>query len=815
MAGKMPALSWQLEITMDTLLRDIRYGVRSLIKRPAFALIAAMTLALGIGANTAIFSVVNTVLLRPLPYRDAERIVAIWQNNAKAGLPRNDVSPANFLDFQEQSRSFESTAGIEPFGFTMIGNGEPERFQAWLVTAGFFETLGRTASLGRTFSPNDYQPGNERVIVISHALWQRRFGGDQNLIGQKLTLNGQPYSVLGVMPPEFQFPADREVWAPRLLRENDRQLRGINYWNVIGRLKPGVTINQAQEEMSGIAGRLAGQYPDTNGGMGATLVSLPEQLTGNVRPALWILFGAVGFVLLIACGNVANLLLVRGAERSREFAIRSALGAARIRLIRQLLTENLLLALLGGIGGLLLATWGVRLIVSLSSATIPRIEHVTMDWRVLLFAIGLSVLTALLFGLIPATQFSRPNLQSTLKEGGRDSVGGPARHWLRNSLVVAEVSVALVLLTGAGLLVRSFVSVTHVDPGFNKEGVLALQVFLNRQKPEQTTGFFDQSLEKIKAVPGVKSAAVVASPPFINLEQDVPFTIQGQAAPPKGNEPNAFYTEVSPDYLSTLTVPLLRGRFFTKFDKSDAALVVVINQTMARRYFPNEDPLGKRLNVIFDQIENREIVGVIGDVLHSGLDSNPRPEMFVPHSQSPTPRMTFVVKTGPDAASMLPAVKSAIREVNRNQAFSTTATMEQLVNESLKQRRFNLFLLVSFALLALVLAGIGVYGSINYSTRQRTHEIGLRMALGAQAGDVMRLVVGHGLALSLTGIGIGLIASFALTRLMKGLLFGVTASDPVTFIGISLLLAVIGFLASWIPARRAARVDPLVALRNE
>ncbi len=802
---------------MDTLLKDIRYGVRSLLKRPSFTLIAVMTLALGIGANTAIFSVVNTVLLRPLPYRDAQDIVTIWQNNAKAGVPRNDVSPANFLDWQEQSRSFESMAGIEPFGFSMIGNGEPERFPAWLVTTGFFKTLGTNPILGRTFTSQDHQPGNERVVVIGHGLWQRRFGGDQNLVGQKLTLNGQPYTVVGVMPAEFQFPADREVWAPRVLRESDRQLRGPTYWNVIARLKPGVTINQAQDEMSAIAGRLASQYPDTNGGMGSTVVSLPEQLTGHVRSALWILLGAVGFVLLIACANVANLLLVRGAERHREFAIRSALGAGRVRLIRQLLTESLLLALLGGMGGLLLASWGVRVILALNSAKIPRIEYVSMDVRVLLFAIGLSLFTAVLFGLIPATQFSRPDLQSTLNEGGRGAATGYTRHWMRNSLVVAEVAVALVLLTGAGLLVRSFLSVMRVDPGFDKERVLALQVFLGRnyQKAEQVTGFFDQSLEKIMTVPGVQSAAVVASPPFINLEKDATFTIQGQPVPPKGREPSAYYTEVSPDYLSALTVPLRRGRFFTNFDTKDSALVVVINQTMARRYFPNEDPIGKQLTVVFDQPEAREIVGVIGDVLHSGLDTNARPEMFVPYLQSPTTHMTFIVRTTPDAAAMLPAVKSAIREINRNQTFSKVATMDQLVSDSLKQRRFNLFLLVSFAGLALVLAGIGVYGSINYSTRQRTHEIGLRMALGAQAGDVLRMIVGHGLALSLTGIAIGLVASFALTRLMRSLLFGVSATDPVTFVAISLLLTSIGLLASWIPARRAAKVDPLVALRYE
>ncbi len=799
---------------METLFKDIRYGVRSLLKRPGFTVVAVMTLALGIGANTAIFSVVNTVLLRPLPYRDAKNIVAIWQNNAKAGVARNDVSPANFLDWQDQSRSFASIAGVEPFGFSMIGNGEPEQFRAWLVTTGFFETLGTNAIRGRTFTAQDYQPGNERVVVIGYALWQRRFGGDQNLVGQKLTLNGQPFTVVGVMPPEFQLPADREVWAPRVLRESDRTLRGATYWNVVARLKPGVTIGQAHDEMNAIAARLASQYPDTNGGVGATLVSLPEQLTGNVRSALWLLLGAVGFVLLIACANVANLLLVRGAERHREFAIRSALGAARIRLIRQLLTESVLLALLGGVGGMLVATWGVRAIVSLNSAKIPRIEHVGMDIRVLVFAIGVSLFTAVLFGLIPAAQFSRPDLRSTLNDRG--AATGSSRNWIRNSLVVAEVAVALVLLTGAGLLVRSFVSVTSVDPGFEKDRVLALQVFLRRNlTTEQVTKFYDQALEKTAAVPGVQSAALVASPPFINLEQDAPFTIQGQPAPPKGSEPTAFYTEVSPDYLNVLSVPLSRGRFFTKFDQNDSTPVVVVNQTMARRYFPNEDPVGKQLTIAFDHPETREIVGVVGDVLHSGLDTNARPEMFVPYWQSPTPQMTFIVKTRPEASGLLASVKTAIREVNPNQTFAKTATMEELVNESLKQRRFNLFLLVSFAGLALVLAGIGVYGSINYSTRQRTHEIGLRLALGAQTSDVLRLIVGHGLALSLTGVAIGLVASFALTRLMSGLLFGISATDPLTFVSISLLLISIGFVASWIPARRATKVDPLVALRYE
>jgi putative ABC transport system permease protein len=802
---------------MENLFKDIRFGIRSLLKRPGFTAIVVITLALGIGANSAVFSVINAVLLRPLPYRDADRVVTLWQNHLKAGIPRNDVSPANFIDWSAQSKSFASMAGIEPFGFALLGEGEPERFPVWLVTSGFFEVAGTNAFLGRTLSVDDYQPGKDRVVVIGHSLWQRRFGGDKNLVGRKLTFNGQPFLVVGIMPPQFQLPADREIWAPRVLGESHRQLRGATYWNVIARLKPGVTLAQAQEEMNGIAARLAHEYPETNGGMGATVVPLYEHMTGKVQPALWTLAGAVGFVLLIACANVANLLLVGGAERQREFAIRRALGAGRSRLLRQTLTESMLLALAGGTGGVLLASWGTKLIPALSAAKIPRLEYVFVDARVLLFTFGVSVGTAIIFGVVPAVQFWRHDLQSTLKEGGRGTGVGPARHRLRSSLVVAEVAVALVLLTGAGLLVRSFVTLLRVDPGFAKENVLALQVFLSRtyQKPEQLTGFFDQALEKIQSVPGVQSAAVVSSPPFINLEQDAPFTVVGQPAPPKGSESTAFYSEVSADYLATLSVPLRSGRFFNKFDKSDSVPVVVLNEAMARRYFPNEDPVGKKLEVMFGPTVTREIVGVIGNVLHSGLDADPRPEMFVPYQQSPTAQMTIMVKTTPPPAAMLATIKTAVRQVNPNQTFAKTATLEELVADSLKQRRFNLFLLGLFAVLALVLASIGIYGSISYSAKQRTNEIGVRVALGAQSGDVLRLIIGQGLTLALAGVGIGLLASFALTRLIKGLLFGVSATDPLTFFAISVLLTLTSILASWIPAWRATKVDPLVALRYE
>ena len=798
------------------MIKDIQFAIRSLLKRPGFTAIVVLTLALGIGANAAVFSVINAVLLRPLPYRDADRVVTLWQNNVKAGLPRNDVSPANFIDWSEQSNSFEAIAGIEPYGFALLGDGEPERFPAWLVTSGFFQVAGTDALLGRTFTAEDYQPGNERVVVLGHGLWQRRFGADQNIIGRKLTLNGQPYVVVGVMTPEFQLPPDREVWAPKLVDESQRQRRGATYWNVVARLKQGTTVAQAREEMNGIAARLAAQYPHTNGGMGATVVPIFEQITGQIQSALWILAAAVGLVLLIACVNVANLFLVRGAERQREFAIRRALGAERLRLLRQTLTESLLLVLLGAVSGVLLASWLVKLIPALSASKIPRVEHVGMDLRVVLFASGVSLVTAIVFGLVPAIQFWRNDIQLSLKESGRGPAM-PMRQRLRKALVISEVAVAVVLLTGAGLLLRSFVRLMQVDPGFTKENVLALQVFLprNYDQPEQMIGFFDQSIDKIKSLPGIESAAVIATPPFLNLDQDASFSIVGQPAPPQGSEPSAFYAPASSEYLRALNIQLKKGRFFTKSDAAGSPPVVVINETMARRFFPNEDPLGKRLNVIFGRTVTREIVGVVGDVLHNGLHAELRAEMLVPHTQSPSAYMTFLVKTNTEPASQLNAVKGAIREINPRQTFAKTATMEELVSDSLKQRRFNLFLLGLFAAIALLLATLGIYGSISYSTRQRTNEIGVRIALGAQTQDVLRLIVGQGVGLALVGVAIGIGAAFLLTRGIKSLLFGVSPTDPLTFLVISVLLLLTAFLASLVPARRATKVDPLVALRSE
>ncbi len=804
---------------MQTLRQDLRYGARMLLKNPGFTLIAVLTLALGIGANTAIFSVVNGVLLRPLPYFDADRVVTLWQRNNQSGAKENGASPANFFDWQSRSQAFAEMAAAEPYSLNLTGQDEPEAFRAWLVTAGFFQILGAGALHGRTFAQEEYKAGNERVVIISYGLWQRRFGADPNLIGRTLRLNGQQYTVLGVMPPEFQFPTGREMWAPRIATERDQVIRGSGYLPVIGRLKPGVTLAQAQEEMDGIAARLTAEYPQANAERGVMVVPLPEQLTGRVRPALLVLLGAVGMLLLIACANVASLLLARAAEREREFAVRAALGAARGRLARQLLTESLLLAQLGGLLGILLAGWASSAILSLSPGDLPRVGEVRIDGRVLAFALGVSALTALIFGLAPALRFSRPDLNRSLKEGGRGTTG-LARHRLRQALVVSEVALALVLLVGAGLLLRSFARLLQVNPGFSTDRALALEVhiFGVARTPELKAAFIEQTLDRIAALSGVQAAGAVSALPFHDnaISPNTAFTIEGRPLPLPGQEPTAYLTVATADYFNTLGIPLRRGRFFSRFDRRDAPPVALVNETMARRYWPGEDPVGRKVSArLFGQVIACEIAGVVGDVRHTGLDSDPRPELFLPHLQNAYGSMTYVVRTAGDPLALLPAVKKEIWAVNKNLPFTSTATVEQLVSRTLDERRFTLLLLGSFAALALLLAAVGLYGLISFTTRQRTHEIGVRMALGARARDITRLVVREGLQLALPGVAIGVAGAWALTRFLSGLLFGVSATDPVTFAALSTLLLVVALLACYIPARRAAKVDPMFALRCE
>jgi putative ABC transport system permease protein len=805
---------------MDTLFQDVRYGFRMLLKSPAFTLVAVAALALGIGANTAIFSVVNGVLIRPLPYKDVDRILTVWEQDTKTGKKEDGASPANFLDWREQNQVFERLATAEPYGHTLTGSNEPERFRSWLVSEGFFEILKVQPLYGRTFLPEEHQAGNSRVVIMGASLWRQRFGADPGLVGQSLMLNGQPHTVVGIMPSEFEFPSGRVMWAPMVFRDSYKQDRGSAYFKVIGRLKDGITREQARQEMAAIQSRLAEQYPQDIKERSVVIVPLAEQMRAQSRPALLLLLGAAGFVLLIACANVANLLLARGAERQKEFAIRSALGAARARLIRQLITESVALALMGGLSGMLLARWGVDLVLAVSPGNLPRNTEIGFDGRVLFFALAMSALTALVFGLAPAIQFSKPDLQQALKEGGRAAADSSARHRLRNALVVSEIALALTLLVGAGLLIRSFARLLQVDPGFAADKAVSLEVHVwgSSRTPQQRAAFFEQTIDRISALPGVQSAGAVSALPFHDNSIDITgtFTIEGQPQPLPGQEPSAFLTAATTDYFTAMGIPLRRGRLSTRFDREGAQPVVLISETLARRFFPDEDPVGKKIRLGFvGEPRTREIIGIVGDARHEGLDSDPRAEIFLPHLQEPYGSMTYIVRTSGDPSLLLQAVKNEVWAVNKNLPFSSVATIDDLVSRSLGERRFNLLLLGSFAAIALTLASVGIYGLISFSTSRRTHEIGVRMALGAQTGDILRMVLREGMTLAIIGVGLGLAASIALTRLLSSFLFGVSATDPLTYAGVSLGLVAVALIACYVPARRAMKVDPMVALHYE
>ena len=799
---------------MQSLLKDFRYGFRSLLMRPGFTLVAVITLALGIGATTAIFSVVNGLLLRPLPYRDDQRLVTLGQSNRKTGVAREGVSPANFLDWREQARSFADVAAAETWGFTLTNYGEPEAIRGSVVTKGFFEILGTNALIGRTLLAEDHDQ-ERSVVVISHGLWQRRFGSDPQIIGRQLTLNNEPTTVVGVMPPEFEYPTSREMIGPRAARPNDPQMRGGSLFRVVGRLRPDVTLEQAQQEMNTIAAYLAQQHPQTNSDVGAVVVPLREQLVGHVRLALYILFGVVSLVLLIACANVASLLLVRATERQREFALRAALGASGKRLLQQLLTESLLLSLAGGVGGVLVAKALIEVIVAVSPSTLP-LTQIQLNPIVLSFAVGISVMTALIFGLAPAMQASRINLLGVLKSG-RSETGGRRQQRVRQMLVVSEIALALVVLVAAGLLARSFVALLNTDAGFAPDNGLALEVQLGRLSASERNVFVDQVLERVATLPGVQAVGVSSALPFHDNQVALPSPIKISGRPATdGSEPIASMIKASKDYFRALGVPLLQGRLFDQRDRQDAPPVALINETMARRLWPGETPLGQRISyTAAGQSGTAEIVGVVGAVRPTGFDSEPRSEFYLHYPQAPAGLVTIFVRTAQDAAPLLPAVKAEIREVNRDQAFLSVSTMAQIVDKTTAQRRFNLLWLGAFAVLALVLATVGLFGLISFSTAQRTREFGVRMALGAQRGDVLRLVMREGLSLALIGVALGLVAVAAASRLMKSLLFGVSSTDPLTFASVALLLTLVALLACYIPARRATKVDPLVALRYE
>ncbi|HZS04396.1 MAG TPA: ABC transporter permease [Blastocatellia bacterium] len=805
---------------MHTVWHDLRYGLRVLFKKPGFTVVAVVALALGIGANTAIFSVVNAVLLRPLPYPNPEQLAWVWVDNRREGIREDITSYPNFEDWRKQNQVFQGLAGVRTQRFNLTGNGDPEEVRGASVSANFFELMGVSQMTGHGFTTEDEQEGHDQVVVLGHGLWQRRFGGDPGVVGGTISLNGRSMTVVGIMPRGFQFPDKVELWRPLAPNNDLRQARGAFWLPVIGRLKPGVTRAQAQAEMGVIGDRLEQQYPGANQGYGINVVTMQEQMVGRIRLALLVLLGAVAFVLLIACANVANLLLVRAASRQREIAIRAALGASRWRVVRQLLTESVLLAVAGGVIGLVVARWGLDLLVTLGPRDLPRLESVGLDRTVLFFTLGLSLLTGIVFGLVPALQSSRLGLNEVLKEGGRSETGGAGGGRVRGLLVATEIALSLVLLIGAGLLLRSAWRLEQVNPGFSPDHLLKVRLSLPPSKYREGTNvaaFYQQLIERLGALPGVQAVGATSSVMMNRVHASATFSIEGRPLPPQGQRPELPLDSVSPGYFEALGIPIVKGRAFTEQDKRDGLQVVIVNETMARRFWPGEDPVGKRFT-FGDPGPNAQwltVVGVVRDTKRQGLDTEVRMESFLPHAQDPVRAMEVVVRTADNPLAMTRTVREAVWAMDRDLPLSEIQTVEQLFGERVAPRRFNLLLFGLFAGVALVLAVVGIYGVMSYAVAQRTHEIGIRMALGAQRGDVVKLVISQGMRMVVTGVVVGLAGAFALTRLMAGLLFGVSAADPLTFALIAVLLLLVALVACYLPARRATRVDPLVALRYE
>jgi putative ABC transport system permease protein len=805
---------------IETMWRDVRTGVRALVHSPVFTVVTVLSLALGIGANTAIFSVVNGLLLRPLPYPEPEQIVHVWHTPPQQsfpGLDRFSVSPANYLDWKAQSSAFEQMAVYTDTGLSLSTSNDPLPLTGAVVSSDFFSVLRTNAMQGRTFTPDEERPGRDQVVVIGHALWQRAFGANPNIIGQTLTLNSRSFTVVGIMPAGFEFPREAELWVPLAWDDADRQVRSDHNYLVIARLKQNVSPQQAQAEMNTISSRLEQQYPEANKGWGAVVIPLREDLVGDIRLALLVLFGAVGFVLLIACANVANLMLARGANRQKEMAVRIALGAGRARLVRQLLTESVLLAVTGGVLGLLLAVWGSRMLVRLGS--LPNSGYIGIDTWALGFTLLVSFVVGIIIGIVPALQFTRTSISETLKQGSGRTGGSPIKQHTRKALVISEVALSLVLLIGAGLMIRSFWKLQNVDPGFDTSNALTMSIVLNYirySEPHQRLAFVDRAIENIRAVPGVVSVGTTTKIPLAGGGSTQPFSIEGRPTAAIAEQPMAQTRYISPDYFRAIGIPLRQGRFFSDQDRDNSQPVIIISEAMARRFWPGENPIGRRLTPSFHSEQGaREIVGVVGDVKTTGLDVDASAMMYLPYKQFPLPFMSFVVRTASNPESLVQPVSKAIYSIDKEQALTNVQTMEQVLTKSLSGRRFNMTLLLTFAGVALVLAAVGVYGVINYTVTLRRRELGIRMALGAKTMDVLRLVLGQGLALTLIGVGAGLISAFALTRLMASLLYGVTATDYLTFVSVSAVLIAVGLAASYVPARRATKVNPTIALRTE
>ena len=807
---------------MQFFWQDLRYGFRTLLRNPGFCAVAILALALGIGPNTAIFTMVNAVLLKPLPVPEPNRVVMIWGTLLKSGFDQLPVSAADYLEWKKQARSFDQMSAafaIPEFGLNVSGVGDPERASAALASKEFLPALGIQPIAGRNFLPEEDRPGGPAAVIISNALWQRRFHSDPAAIGRTLTVDGIPRTVVGVVPHELTEMVAADLWLPTAINPNDPERRNHQF-GVVARLKPGVTVAEARAEMAVIARRLESAYPATNTGWGVTLFPMAEMFTGRIRPVLLILLGAVGLLLLIACANLANLLLARAATREKEIAIRGALGAGRRSIIRQLLTESLVLAMAGGALGLVLAVWGVRLLRSVVPDMFPMLQHMRVDIPVLAFTVGISILTGLLFGLVPAWRSSRTDLNTTLKEAAGRSESAGGSHRIRSFLLAGEVALAVLLSVSAGLLLRSFVRVTHVDPGVRTARILTMNVSLPEVKydtPLKRATFYKNLIDRLDTLPGVRSAGAVM---FLPLRVSIlsfrigvnSFTIEGRPPVTEDQQPQADYRTATPGYFPTMGIALRQGRLFDQHDDQDAKRVVIVNEALVRKHFPHENPLGRHI-VMGTPLE---IVGVVADAKLYGLDAPVEPAVYLPHAQHPNESaMAVVVRTEGDPAAMASTVRREILKLDPEQPVSNVRTMEQVLSDSLMLRRVSMLLLTVFASLALTLATVGIYGLTAYSVSRRTHEIGLRVALGASQSQVLRLVVGRGLITSLIGAGIGLAAAFELTRGLSGMLYGVTATDPLVFAGVPLVLIAVSVAASYIPARKATLIDPLVALRYE
>jgi putative ABC transport system permease protein len=800
------------------MLNDFRYALRQLIKSPSFTIVAIITLALGIGACTAIFSVVNTVLLRPLDYPDPDRLLVIRETQLPQ-FPEFSVSPPNYLDWEKQTKSYEYLAAYSGAALNLTGEGEPQRLVGVKATAHYFDVYGVKPILGRMLLSEEDAAGKNHVVVLGYGFWQRVFGGARDVVGRAVQLNGEPYQIVGVAPSGFGTASKVDAWTPMAFtpKETANDARGGHYINVVGRLKPGVTFRQAKAELEVIASQLAVQYPDAQKGWGIFMMPIQDYMVRDVKPVLYTLLGAVGCVLLIACANLANLLLARATARHREISIRAALGAGRGRLIRQLLTESVVLAVCGGVAGVILARWGLDSLLALAPTNLPRISEIHLDSGVLLFSLALSVATGLVFGIAPAWLAARADVNEALKQGTRGSTEGGARGRLRSALVVIEVTFALVLLGGAGLLARSFMQLANVDPGFIPENGTLMRLSLPQKKyaeNDQQTAFANALLEQLKNLPGVQASGITHSMPLVG-DYVLGFNIEGRPAIDPADLPSTNYYAVTPDYFRAMGIRLVRGRTFTPQDDSKAPRVAIINETMARQFFPNEDPLGKRINITNGPDTWREIVGIVGDIKQYGLDKATSAQSYEPFAQVPFTSLNVVIRTKGSSAALLGALRPAVYAVDKDQPVGIIRPLEEIMAESIARQRFAMMLLTVFSGVALVIAAVGIYGVMAYNVVQRTGEFGIRMALGAQQGDVLRLVLTQGGKLIGLGLAVGLLATLGASYAMRSILFNTSAYDPLTLASITVLLAAVALVACFFPANRATKVNPIDALRTE